>query len=297
LTQLPPSSDVSAVLKRADLRANLLVAADSHSGFLGLPFLKLAGNPITRLNMCCGEYHADRFLELMRTFPLLVYLNISFITTTLGIRQTAIDVAAVLPVGLEVLDCSSSESVVFYWTWDLSGWTNLTTLIMYGNSLTNVGDLSGLAQVTHLNLGVNQLTDVGNLSNLTKLTTLMLLKNQLNDVGDLSVLTEVTRLDLRDNQLTNVGDLSNLTRMTTLGLDENQLTNVGDLSGLTKMTILSLSDNQLTNVGDLSGLTALTYLSLGSNQLSDVGDLSLLMRLSKRSTQPNPWTRDYGPDF
>ena len=92
---------------------------------------------------------------------------------------------------------------------DLSANTNLTTLHLNDNQLTDI-DLSANTNLTRLDLGSNKLTDI-DLSVNTNLTELGLASNRLTAV-DLSANTKLQRLWLNDNQLTAV-DLSANTQL------------------------------------------------------------------------------------
>ncbi len=60
---------------------------------------------------------------------------------------------------------------------DLEKLTQLRTLILFNNQLTDVKGLEKLTQLTHLRLGGNQLTEVKGLEKLTKLERLWIRNN------------------------------------------------------------------------------------------------------------------------
>ena len=80
--------------------------------------------------------------------------------------------------------------------------TQLTTLHLDHNQLTNVKGLENLTQMESLHLGMNQLTDVKNLGKLPRLRILSLYNNQLTDLEGLEKLEKLERLNLENNQLT-----------------------------------------------------------------------------------------------
>ena len=79
--------------------------------------------------------------------------------------------------------------------------TQLESLWLGGNKLTDVKGLEKLTQLEVLYLGANKLTSVKGLENLTKLTSLWLDHNQLTntDVKGLEKLTQLEELELNNN--------------------------------------------------------------------------------------------------
>jgi internalin A len=77
--------------------------------------------------------------------------------------------------------------------------TQLTTLHLDHNQLTNVRGLEKLTQLTHLSLFNNQLINVKGLEKLTQLEVLVLAVNQLADVKELKKLTQLETLWLQGN--------------------------------------------------------------------------------------------------
>ena len=77
--------------------------------------------------------------------------------------------------------------------------TQLTTLHLDHNQLTNMKGLEKLTQLTHLSLFNNQLTNVKGLEKLTRLEVLVLAVNQLVDVKELKKLTQLETLWLQGN--------------------------------------------------------------------------------------------------
>ena len=127
--------------------------------------------------------------------------------------------------------------------------TQLESLDLQYNQLTDVTGLENLTRLTKLNLNVNKLTEVKGLENLAQLEWLWLGGNKLTDVKGLEKLTQLEVLYLGANKLTSVKGLENLTKLTSLWLDHNQLTNV-DVKGLEKLT--QLEELELNNNPDLT---------------------------------------------
>ncbi|MFN5990880.1 MAG: leucine-rich repeat domain-containing protein [Dolichospermum sp.] len=104
-----------------------------------------------------------------------------------------------------------------------------------------------LTNLTTLNLWENQISDIKPLSNLTKLTSLDLRENQISNIKPLSNLTNLTFLDLSGNKISDIKPLSNLTNLTFLSLGENKISDIKPLSNLTNLTFLYLGENPLTS--------------------------------------------------
>ncbi len=92
--------------------------------------------------------------------------------------------------------------------------------------------LEKLTQLTSMHLDHNQLTNAKGLEKLTHLTHLSLFNNKLANVKDLEKLTQLEVLILAVNELTDVKDLEKLTQLKTLWLQGN--------SDLTKVQIKQL---------------------------------------------------------
>ena len=147
-----------------------------------------------------------------------------------------------------------------------------------------IGNLTGLEKATNLTslvLSFNSISDISALSGLTKLTSLYLAGNSISDISHLSELTKLTTLKLSGNNISDISHLSDLTKLTTLYLGEfvarlgfgNSISDISHLSDLTKLTTLSLWGNNISDISHLSDLTKLTTLDLWGNRISDISPL------------------------
>ncbi|MEG3923502.1 leucine-rich repeat domain-containing protein, partial [Microcoleus sp. T3_D1] len=159
--------------------------------------------------------------------------------------------------------------------------TNLTTLSLDSNRITDFSFLGSLTNLTRLNLWGNQITDISFLGSLTNLTRLSLGGNQITDISFLGSFTNLTALNLCNNQITDISSLGSLTNLTTLYLGSNQITDISSLGSLINLIRLDLSenqisDNQITDISALRALTNLTTLNLDHNQITAMCVLGLL---------------------
>ena len=124
----------------------------------------------------------------------------------------------------------------------LTGPTNLVSLGLYGNHVTNL-NLATFPTLGELNLGTNQLTNIGFLT------------------GAVSLQTNVLTL----NSITNLTPLTGLTNLTWLDLSYNSASNLTPLVGLKKLRFLDLSYNRFVDLAPL--ITNAQQGGLGSNDV------------------------------
>jgi Leucine-rich repeat (LRR) protein len=190
--------------------------------------------------------------------------------------------------------------------------TNLTSLYLGGNSISNVAFLQNLFRLTFLNLENNQISDLSPLATLTNLSYVVLSENPITNYLALSGLTELVNLELRGNSISNLAFLSGLTRLSYLDLAYNSIRDTLPLSSLTNLNALVLAGNPITNFTGLSGLTnldglwlygnsmidltwlqsptRLTHLILDDNHIADLSPLTGLTNLSNLELSSNPVT-------
>ncbi|MEG4105266.1 leucine-rich repeat domain-containing protein, partial [Microcoleus sp. S13_C5] len=158
----------------------------------------------------------------------------------------------------------------------LGSLTNLTTLNLDWNKISDISFLGSLTNLTTLNLDWNKISDISFLGSLTNLTTLNLMKNQISDISFLDSLTNLTELLLNYNQISDISSVGSLTNLTTLDLSRNKITEINALRSLTNLTKLDLRFNQITEINALRSLTNLTKLDLRANRIIDISVLGEL---------------------
>jgi internalin A len=137
-------------------------------------------------------------------------------------------------------------------------------------SVPNWEFLEKLTNLTSLNLSFNQISDGSFLEKLTNLTALYLGWNQIRDGSFLDKLTKIKKLGLSNNQITDVRFLARMTKLIYLDLSNNQITDVRFLARMTKLIYLDLSNNQIRNSVILKKLANLTFLDLSGNKISRI---------------------------
>jgi internalin A len=162
----------------------------------------------------------------------------------------------------------------------------LKELNVYRNAFSDVAPLTRLTNLTSLDLRWNTLTNpsvLSSLSNFGHLSQLFLAGTALTNIDFVQPLTQLTSLNLGENSITNLSPLLPLTNLQYLTLSwNNSLTNDAytNLSAMPGLVSLELRGDGLTSVGFLSSLGHLTYADLAFNDLSDLSPLAGINNLS-----------------
>ena len=253
-------------LTALNLAGNSITDLSPLAGLSNLTSLDLGGNTISDLS---ALQHLTAMTSLM-----LYNNNLSDLTPLSGLGN------------LEYLEVrwntiSNCEAV-------LPAFTNLATLYLGGNSISNVAFLGALSRLTFLNLNHNWIQDVSPLAALTNLTGLDFGYNALTNLAQLSALTNLTSLYLSGSSLSDLSPLQNLGRLTSLTVYSNQIADLSPLGGLTNLSDLGLSWNPVTNLeAAVSGLTNLTGLWLAGHSLSNLAFLKGLTGLETLGLRNN----------
>jgi len=157
--------------------------------------------------------------------------------------------------------------------------TNLTTLDLSVNQITDISFLKELTNLTTLDLSFNQISDIALLKELKNLIILDLSNNQISDISPLKELTNLRSLNLSKNQISDITPLKELKNLIILDLSNNQITDITPLKELTNLRVLNLTINQITDITPLKELTNLRVLNLTINQISDITPLKELKNL------------------
>ena len=166
---------------------------------------------------------------------------------------------------------------------ELQSYADITNLSCSCES-PRITDVSGIEKLTNLQtlfLSDNKITDIGPLSGLTKLTELYLGGgecdvNNVTDLSPLSGLSALTVLDLSSNSdLSNVAPLAGLTNLQSLSLADDNIDDISSLGGLSNVQILNVSNNRIKEIGALNTMVSLTDADLYNNIISDVSLVGL----------------------
>lgn len=176
---------------------------------------------------------------------------------------------------------------IIYGTFLLDNLTNLRSIDLSNNKISNIRFLEKLTHLTSLNLSNSKISNWRTLEKLTNLTFLNVSKNQIRDTQFLEKLNALTSLDLSNTQISDCQSLGKLTSLTTLKISYNQISDIRFLEKLTNLTSLDISNNQISDLRFLENLTNLTFLTLNNNKISDTQFLEKLINLTLLNLRDN----------
>jgi hypothetical protein len=174
----------------------------------------------------------------------------------------------------------------------LSGLDNLDTLALNTNDVSDLSPLSGLVRLTSLNLHDNEISDISPLSGLEKLEYLVLRINHITDISYLAGLGNLQTLTLEDNAIDDLSALSGLEKLEHLRIGYNQITDLSPLSGLSSLLFLDARGNRISDISPLAALTWIETLVLENNLISDISVLAGLTSLTRLDLRGNPLNQD-----
>ena len=121
--------------------------------------------------------------------------------------------------------------------------TQLETLYLWDNQISDITPLAGLRQLEYLSVGLSDISDFTPLTKLTQLKTLVLRSNKISDITLLVGLRQLETLDLQHNQISDITPLAKLTNLRELDLRRNQISDITPLAGLRQLETLYLKGN------------------------------------------------------
>ncbi|MCL1995584.1 MAG: leucine-rich repeat domain-containing protein, partial [Defluviitaleaceae bacterium] len=146
-----------------------------------------------------------------------------------------------------------------------------TDLAFSHSNLTNddIADLRYMTNLRSLSIIGEQISDLTPISGLTNLEFLTVESGLVSDLTPLANLTNLQALSLWSNQISNIAPLANLRNLETLHLTYNQITNIEPLVNLTNLLWLSLAGNNIVNIEPLANLPNLLWLNLWDNPITN----------------------------
>ena len=168
--------------------------------------------------------------------------------------------------------------------------TQLRTLYLSNNNISDLTPLAQLMQLTGLSLSDNNISDLAPLAQLMLLRELDLGDNNISDLTPLAQLMLLTGLSLSDNNISDLTPLAQLMLLRELDLGDNNISDLTPLAQFTHLTELDLEDNNISDLTPLTQLTQLTKLDLGGfdgNNISDLTPLTQLMLLRELDLSNN----------
>lgn len=190
---------------------------------------------------------------------------------------------------------------------DIGRLTELTSLKLANNEITELEFLTPLEKLVSLDLSNNQISDITPLAQLKKLRTLHLDNNDIRDFSPLYDLSELTMLTIggievsqsqikelktrlpgcliyNDEANTDIvevhlGGKTFKSDVTKLDLSDCSITDLSALSVCTSLEELRLSGNYIRDIGPLLDIPKLRVLDLSNNMISDIRPLMSITTL------------------
>lgn len=162
---------------------------------------------------------------------------------------------------------------------DLAKLTELTSLKLSDNEITDLDFLTPLQKLVSLDLSNNQITDITPLAQLKSLRTLHLDNNEIKDFTPLYDLHELTMLTIGGIEVSQsqIKDLKTRLPSCLIYNDEASTDiveiNLGGKTFKSDVTKLDLSDCGITDISVLSVCSSLEELRLGGNYIRDISPL------------------------
>jgi len=157
--------------------------------------------------------------------------------------------------------------------------TNLRSLGLYSNRISDLTPLAELVDLNQLGLSNNEVRDISGLAELRNLVYLDLGWNKIIDISALAELRRLERLVLTGNKISNIAPLTELENLADLDLGNNMIGDISALAGLTKLERLDFRTNAIIELSPLSDLTKLQDIVIGSNPIRVIGPLVRLRNL------------------
>lgn len=161
--------------------------------------------------------------------------------------------------------------------------SNLKSLNLGHNTISDITNLSKLIQLESLNLSSNKITDISPLEGLICLTYLNLGNNKIQSLAPLRELTNLKFLNASYNKLSSVIVLSNLRQLEVLNVSGNKIQNFTPISDHTKLKHLNIFRTQTRTLHEVSRIESLLSLDIGGNFISNYKPLSELKNLTTLS--------------
>ena len=183
----------------------------------------------------------------------------------------------------------------------IQAFTNLETLNLYRNFISDTTPLAPLTKLWDLDLGINLLTEIDGLAGLTALLDLYVDGNFLSDgvmqgagssvqyapngevppvLGPLANMRHLQFILLGGNEIVYLDPLASASRLAILGASSNLINNFSILSAWPDLFSLDVSDNPFNDLSPISAKTGLGELWAENLGLTGTGFLAPLTNLA-----------------
>ena len=157
--------------------------------------------------------------------------------------------------------------------------TNLRSLGLEENKISDISPLAGLINIRSLGLSVNSISDISPLRGLTNLSNLKIYKNSVSDLSPIAGLTNLDWLNVTECNVSDLSPVAGLIKLDGLEISSNNISDLSPIAGLIKLRVLHFHHNDVTDIAPLAGLTNLTHIFTWGNPFSDLSPLTNLTQL------------------
>ncbi|MDE0013345.1 MAG: hypothetical protein OXU36_19530, partial [Candidatus Poribacteria bacterium] len=159
---------------------------------------------------------------------------------------TVEEIATLTHLAAEGMDIQDLEGLQFA--------SNLQSLNLRENPLSDLSPLSGLPALKEVRFSGESLSDLSPLTGLTNLEVVRFWKTSISDLSPLAGLTKLRWLEFKSSPVSDLSplvELTNLKRLETYGSKELDLS---PLKGLTSLVHLTIASSGVSDISPLSGL-------------------------------------------
>ena len=188
--------------------------------------------------------------------------------------------------------------------------TNLESLRLPGNQITDISPIKGLKNLTGLKLEHNRVSDISSIAGLINLETLELAKNEIADLSPLAGLINLHYLNISSNPFSDISPIAGLINLEVISFTNKNVGDISFLAGFKKLKSFTTWDNPISDISVLAelpqlervdichsaglpdisllaGLTNLKELYFVCNKVSDISPLAGLTKLTRLSLRCN----------
>jgi Leucine-rich repeat (LRR) protein len=172
--------------------------------------------------------------------------------------------------------------------------SNLTSLTLKANDVSDLSALKPLSNLTRLAVEAQIVTDLSTLGQLSKLTSLTLKANKASDLSPLARLSNLTNLTVFTSKVSDLSPLGKLSNLTSLAVQSRRVSDLSSLDQLSNLINLKLHANEASDLSPLARLSNLTSLTVYASKATDLSPLAKLSNLTSLALQVNK-TSDLSP--
>ena len=196
--------------------------------------------------------------------------------------------------------------------------TNLETLILAHNQISDISPVKNLKNLTHLKIKDNQVSDISPITELMNLEILEIEHNEISDIFPLARLINLHHLDISDNPFSDISPIVGLINLEVINFTNKNVGDISFLAGFKKLKSFTTWDNPISDISvleelpqlervsichsaglpdisPLAGLTNLKELYFVCNKTSDISPLAGLTKLTRLSLRCNENISDISP--